>query len=138
MSDLLTTGAPGLSCGKSAVDTPCLASTQFAAAAGTLNATIQTDFGNLPPQSFYGPGYFDIDTQLTKSFKLTERATFALGLQAYNVLNHPNFLNPSGSVTSSSFGSITTTASPPTSMYGSFEGSAVSGRVLVVSGKFNF
>ena len=33
---------------------------------------------------------------------------------------------------------ITSTAIPPTSAYGAFQGSAVSGRVLVVTGRFNF
>jgi hypothetical protein len=67
-----------------------------------------------------------------------ERAKFAIGAQTYNILNHPNFLNPSGSVTAGAFGKITSTATPPTSPYGSFQGSAVSGRVLVVTGKFTF
>jgi hypothetical protein len=127
-------------CGKSTITTPCFVNTQFAAAQGNTygDTSIQTDFGNIPPNSFYGPGYFDIDTQLIKSFHVTEHATFALLAQAYNTLNHPNFLNPSGSVTSGAFGKITSTASPPTSPYGSFEGSAVSGRVLVVGAKFNF
>lgn len=127
-------------CGKSTVNTPCFVNTQFAAAPGNSygDTSIQTDFGNIPPNSFYGPGYFDIDTQLLKNFHITERVTFGLSAQAYNVLNHPNFLNPSGSVTSGAFGKITLTASPPTSPYGSFQGSAVSGRVLVVGAKFNF
>ena len=135
-------------CGKSAVNTPCLLNTQFAAAPGNSygDPYIQADLGNLAPGAFFGPGYFDIDTQLLKTFTIRERVKFTLGAQAYNMLNHANFLNPSvtststsyASVTSNSFGRIVSTAAPPTSVYGSFQGSAVSGRVLVVTGKFNF
>ncbi len=137
-ADLYNPSVLGTSCGTAAISTPCLTASQFGQAAGSKVGPVQTDFGNIQPNSFYGPGYFDIDTQLLKTFHLSERTTFALSAQAYNVLNHPNFLNPSGSVTSSAFGKITSTATPPTSPYGSFEGSAVSGRVLVVGAKFNF
>lgn len=140
LSDLLAPSLSGIACGTSAVTTPCFSNTQFAAAPGNTygDTAIQTNFGNIAPDSFYGPWYFDIDMQLTKSFRIGERAKFAIGAQTYNILNHPNFLNPSGSVTSGAFGTITSTATPPTSPYGSFEGSAVSGRVLVITTKFNF
>ncbi len=147
LADAIAPSTLNTSCGRSTVNTACFTASQFGVAAGgTASPLVQTDFGNMPPDSFYGPAYFDIDTQLMKSFKLGEHATFTLGAQAYNVLNHPNFLNetstessaPAVSVTSGSLGKIISTASPPTSIYGSFQGSAVSGRVLVVSGKFNF
>ncbi len=140
LADLLNPSLSSIACGKSTISTPCFVNTQFAAAPGNTygDTTIQTDFGNVAPDSFYGPWYFDIDNQLTKSFRMGERAKFSIGAQTYNILNHPNFLNPSGSVTSGAFGKITSTATPPTSPYGSFQGSAVSGRVLVVTGKFSF
>jgi hypothetical protein len=61
-----------------------------------------------------------------------------LGMQTYNVLNHANFANPSGSLSSSSFGLITTTLGPPTSIYGTGQGAAVSGRLAVLTGRFTF
>lgn len=61
-----------------------------------------------------------------------------LGLSAYNLLNHPNFAKPSGSLVSGAFGEITADLSPPTSIYGSFQGATVSGRVLVLMGRFTF
>ena len=61
-----------------------------------------------------------------------------LGIQAYNVLNHPNFANPSGSLSSGAFGTITNTLGPPTSIYGTGQGAAVSGRLAVLMGRLTF
>jgi hypothetical protein len=87
-------------------------------------------------------GYFDIDSQLTRDIRVKERMVFNFGIQAYNLLNHPNFANPTttggASLSSSSFGLITTTLGPPTSIYGTGQGAAVSGRLLVLSGRFTF
>ena len=46
-------------------------------------------FGTIPRNSFRGPGYFNSDLGLKKSFRLTERFSFTLGANAYNILNHP-------------------------------------------------
>ena len=59
-------------------------------------------------------------------------------MQAYNLLNHPNFANPSGTLTSGGFGTITSTLGPPTSIYGSGQGASVSGRLAVLTGTFSF
>jgi len=61
-----------------------------------------------------------------------------LGASAYNLFNHPNFSAPNGDVSSAAFGYIQSVVSPPTSPYGSFQGSGVSGRVLVLTGRFSF
>jgi len=49
-----------------------------------------------------------------------------------------NFGDPGANVSASGLGLIVRTATPPTSAYGSFQGSAVSGRVMVLTGRFNF
>ena len=140
LADLLTGTAVGADCGKAAVNSPCLARTAFAtwATNSGVASPVQTDWGNIAPNSFRGPGYFDIDAQLSRNFKIKERMTMTLGLQAYNALNHPNFANPSGALSSGSFGQITTTLGPPTSIYGTGQGASVSGRVAVLSGRFTF
>lgn len=120
------------SCGVSAVNTPCFNPSQFVAS-GT-----ETSFGNIGRNSIYGPGYVDFDASLFKNFTIKERLRFQLGASAYNLFNHPHFQNPTADVASSGFGSISSTAIPPTSAYGSFQGSAVSGRVLVVTGRVTF
>jgi hypothetical protein len=88
-------------------------------------------FGNIARNSFRGPGYFDIDYNVYKSFAIRERLHMQIGASFYNLLNHPNFAPPGIAVNGGSLGVITSTASPPTSAYGSFTGSAVSGRVIV-------
>jgi hypothetical protein len=145
LADLVDPTALGKKCGSGAVNTPCLTQSQFiytttSACNGATNGclTAQSDYGNIPPNSFYGPGYFDIDTQVTKTIKIRERANLQIGAAAYNTLNHPNFGQPSGTATSASIGKITGTVSPPVSIYGSGQGAIVSGRILVLTGKFNF
>jgi hypothetical protein len=59
-------------------------------------------------------------------------------MQAYNVLNHPNFANPSGTLSSGAFGEITSTLGPPTSIYGTGQGASVSGRLMIFTGTFSF
>lgn len=140
LSDLLVPNAVNANCGKVAINGPCLLKTDFATYSTTsgVATAVQADWGNIAPDSFRGPGYFDIDMQLTRDFRIKEKMTFTLGFQAYNVFNHANFANPSGSISSGSFGEITATVGPPTSIYGSFQGASVSGRVGVVSGRFTF
>ncbi|MBV9225440.1 MAG: TonB-dependent receptor [Acidobacteriaceae bacterium] len=136
VADLLNPSILGISCRD--VNTRCFSPADFAAARANGAAPVQTDFGNIPPNSFRGPGFFDLDTQLTKKIPITERAAFELGASAYNLLNHPNFAVPNGNAASGSFGLITSTVSTPTSIYGTGQGAIVSGRVLVVTGRFNF
>lgn len=139
LADLLDSGLVGKHCSRSAVTTPCFTSTQFAAStASTQNPNQQTDFGNTPPNIFRGPGFFSIASQLTKKIPVGERASFELGTTAYNLFNHANFAVPNANVTSGSLGLITSTVSSPTSIYGTGQGAIVSGRVLVLLGKFTF
>jgi hypothetical protein len=57
-----------------------------------------------------GPGYWNIDMGILKTFPITERMRLQLRTEFFNVLNHPNYDNPrnatSGSptLTSSTFG----------------------------------
>jgi hypothetical protein len=137
LADLVDSSALGKHCGADAVNTPCLSQSQFVVTS-TSNLTAQNNYGNIPPNAFYGPGYFDIDTQLTKAVRIRERAKFEIGANAYNTLNHPNFANPAGTATTATLGTISGTVSPPVSIYGSGQGAIVSGRVLVLTGKFSF
>lgn len=54
------------------------------------------------------------------------------------MLNHANFDLPSNNIPAGNFGQIQSTVGPPTSAYGSFQGSAVSGRVIQTQVKFTF
>ena len=119
-------------CGASAVDTTCYSLTDF------VPSLQETGYGNVARNSFYGPGYFDIDATLFKNFAISERMKFSVGAEAFNLMNHPHFAAPNGDISGTGFGRITFTVSQPTSPYGAFQGSAVSGRVLVIMGRFTF
>ena len=86
------------------------------------------------PTASAAPGTSISTRTLQRTFAIKEKFKFVFGMQAYNVLNHPNFANPSGSLTSGSFGQITSTLGPPTSIYGTGQGASVSGRLAVLTG----
>ncbi len=44
-----------------------------------------------------GPGYVDLDLSISRRFPITERQNLEIRFEAFNVANHPNFLNPSTS-----------------------------------------
>jgi hypothetical protein len=117
----------------------CLDSQQFY---GSPNSDVllqtQNTFGNVRRNSLYGPHYVDTDMSFLKTLVRTEGMTFRLGASAYNIFNKANFNPPGTTLGSSTFGTITSVAAPPTSPYGSFQGAAVTQRVLVVHGKFTF
>lgn len=100
--------------------------------------TGQTTFGNLRRNSLYGPHYVNTDITLMKDFYKHEHTTFSIGANAYNIFNHPNFAPPGSVVGTSTFGVISSVAAPPTSPYGSFQGAAVTQRVLVLHGRLTF
>jgi hypothetical protein len=50
--------------------------------------------GNLGRNSISGPGMSQIDLALERQFRLAERLTALLRIEAFNALNHPNFGNP--------------------------------------------
>jgi hypothetical protein len=66
-------------------------------------------WGNLGRYIANGPGNYEFDTSLQKRFRVTERLGINLRAAAYNLLNHPQYATPSGSLSSSSFGRITGT-----------------------------
>lgn len=103
------------------------------------NALPQTNFGNVPRNAFYGPHYADVDLSVYKALLHLRTMQFQVGAQAYNVLNHPNFAAPNNNASQpTALGQITGDLGPPTSPYGSYQGSLVSGRVMVVTGRFTF
>jgi len=54
----------------------------------------------------YGPRYQNLDFTMQKLFKITEKASFELRMEAYNMSNSFNGADPSTSRTSSTFGQV--------------------------------
>ncbi len=133
MTPTATTAIPE-HCGTAAVNgaTPCLSQSMF------LPYGTETAFGDVGKNTLFGPGYFNIDTTLYKNIPITERVRFVIGASAYNLLNHPHFADPAVDVASGAVGGIYSTVSAPTSAYGAFQGSLVSGREVVLTAKFKF
>jgi hypothetical protein len=69
-------------------------------------------FGNAGHNSLRGPGYFDVDLAVSRQFRLYESLTLNVRAEAFNVLNHPNFMGPNATISSSNFGQITTAYDP--------------------------
>ncbi|HEV7473194.1 MAG TPA: TonB-dependent receptor [Pyrinomonadaceae bacterium] len=55
-----------------------------------------------------GPGIWQTDMTLSKSFRLTERFRLEVRAESYNVFNHVNLANPTVDFNSANFGKVTT------------------------------
>lgn len=100
-----------------------------------------TGFGGQRRNQFTGPGYFNTDLTVEKGFKVPrlESGLLQIGVEAYNVLNHPDFLNPDTNFSDGpGFGVVTETASAPTSVFGSGLGGNASARIIQLKGTFKF
>lgn len=62
--------------------------------------------GNTGRNYFITPGYFQPDASLVRKFRLNERFSFDLRVDAKNLLNHPNFDLPTATINNSIFGRI--------------------------------
>lgn len=60
--------------------------------------------GTVGRNVFYGPGFKNFDTVITKTTKLTERASLEFRSEFYNPFNHPNFQQPDQFINDSTFG----------------------------------
>ena len=130
---LLTPGVQNTSCGNP--NKPCLSASDFAAPTRPISS-----FGNMERNQFRGPHFFDTDFAVMKNFHvpISESSRLSLGVQAFNIFNHPNFDIPVHSLNSGNFGTIQSTVSVPTSVFGSFVGAAASGRILELHGEISF
>jgi hypothetical protein len=104
------------------------------------NPTPLSAYSTQRRNQYRGPHYFDMDLNLFKNFKLGERFNMAIGAQAFNAFNHPNFALPNANFTSGdpTFGAIQSMQGVPTSPYGNFLGFDSSPRVMQVSAKIVF
>jgi hypothetical protein len=90
-------------------------------------------YGNISRNSFRGPTNYQFDAQISRIFPIHESWAATLRLEAFNVLNHPNFNLPTGGttgtpggttggaavLTSTTFGQVSATANQPRVFQGS-------------------
>jgi hypothetical protein len=69
-------------------------------------------YGNIGKNAFRTPPYLQFDSQISRLFPIHESLALDLRLEAFNVLNHPDFgLSTPVVLTSSTFGQVSSTAS---------------------------
>jgi hypothetical protein len=68
--------------------------------------------GNFPHSKLQLPRRQTLDANLSKSFRLAEDKTLQLRIDATNVLNHPNWGEPSFNIQNANFGRATTKNTP--------------------------
>jgi hypothetical protein len=90
-------------------------------------------YGTIGRNSFRGPTNYQFDAQISRIFPIHENWAATLRLEAFNVLNHPNFNIPTGGttgtpgnttggaavLTSATFGQVSSTSNQPRVFQGS-------------------
>lgn len=89
---------------------------------------------------FRGPGYFNTDLAIMKNTKIPgwENGVLGIGLQFFNLFNHPNFGFPDNWSSDSTFGQIFYLEQPPTSVLGSGLGGDASPRMIQLKAQLRF
>jgi carboxypeptidase family protein len=77
---------------------------------------LERRYGSTGRNQFYGPGYWNLNLSLFRTFRLPARKRVRVQVEGFNVQNTPIWANPQNSVTSGSFMRITST-SPNTNRY---------------------
>jgi hypothetical protein len=91
--------------GGNAADFQYFDRTAFAAETGAR-------FGNVGRNILRGPGFFEVDMSIYRTFFITEHVQFQFRAEALNATNHANFANPDGNINGTNFGFITATTGP--------------------------
>ena len=73
-------------------------------------------FGDMGRNALIGPGFEDVDFSVAKNTSINDRVVFQLRTDAFNLLNHPNFGQPSSvfspAGSAGTFGQLTSTRFP--------------------------
>jgi len=122
----------GTQCDITTLTSACVFEIQGTQATATTATapTTYTGLGTMQRNAVTGPGFADVDLSGEKDTKIFEGLNFNLRVDAFDVLNHPNFGQPTGNVQSTSFGQISSTR------FATSDGG--SSRQLQVSAKFVF
>jgi len=88
----------------------------FNPAAYTLPAT--GAFGNSGRNTLIGPGSYNLDSSLFRSFRFSERVTLQFRAEFFNTFNNPNFSLPVANIGAGTVGRILTANSPRILQFG--------------------
>ena len=64
-------------------------------------------FGSGGRNNLRGPGFFETDMSVFRTFSISEKVKFQLRAEALNATNHANFANPTSDTNSGNFGYVT-------------------------------
>jgi hypothetical protein len=89
---------------------------------------------------FRGPNYFNTDLTAMKNTKIPgwDGGQLGIGMQFFNVLNHPNFGFPDIGLSDPTFGQILGLEQPPTSVLGSGFGGDAAPRMIQLKAQLRF
>lgn len=90
---------------------------------GNPNGGPNQGFGNARKDAVVGPGLFNFNLSLFKTFSVTERVKFELRFESFNTFNHTEFNGVDTNSGDGNFGAVTSTYDP---------------RVLQLGGKISF
>jgi hypothetical protein len=116
---------------------PCLNANAFVNG-GAATFVSYSSFSGQTRNQFRAPGFFDLDMNLFRTISLKEKMKLSIGIQAFNLFNHPNFGAPDSGMGDATFGQIGGMVGVPTSPYGNFLGFDSSPRVIQVTTKLVF
>ena len=79
---------------------------------GVLMGTDCGSFGTANRRFFHGPGFNNTSFGITKIIPVREAMFFEIRGEFFNIFNHAQFMNPSGDISSDSFGNVTNSRDP--------------------------
>jgi hypothetical protein len=94
-----------------------------------VNNAVSGSFGTVSRNAYRGKPQYTFDAQISRIFPIHERLALDLRLEAFNVLNHPNFKLPSASNPG--------TATAPNTTFGQISG-ANDPRIFQAAAKITF
>jgi hypothetical protein len=89
----------------------------------------QYNFGNSGTGILTGPGFFDLDLGLSRTFRITEQSRLSFRSEWFNAFNHANFSTPNATIGTAPAGTISSTVVGP---------AGTSARVIQMAAKFEF
>jgi hypothetical protein len=95
-------------------------------------------YGNLARNTLRGLPAYQFDAQISRIFPLYERLNMTLRLEAFNVLNHPNFNIPTGTTTGTLGGTTGGAAVLTSGTFGQISSTSNQARIFQGSIKFIF